>query len=791
MIVKHVETLQFYDFDILFEAEDQDGRKYIAVNDGEDENGLAYKLAPVDEQALIQFKSGLIDLRSLMMTAPNGEWYRTMIGAETDEIQLMRQESPLALPEDTPEHRYYLLKFNKDDEEPADSTESVQQPREQSLVRPAVGISGRAIFNTNSVLLKSLLDDVEYGRIQLPDFQRGWVWDEDRIKDLLVSISNMFPIGAIMSLAAGGNTRFKTRPIEGVDIGRDTKPDTFLLDGQQRLTSLYQALRHPGPIITRNSRNQPTRSRFYMNMIAALDFNADRETIFISMPEDGIAVTATVQGPEAQDLSTPSLEYKTHMIPTERLMAPTGWATEYIRFWERSGEPHPHGDPSEFFKQFEDAVVANFNEYQLPVIELDKDASTEAVWTVFEKVNTRGVALNAFELATASFAAEAEAFSLRDDWEKRRENMYSFAGTLQGIRGDHFLQTINLLKTYEDRKNALMSGVPENMAPGVSNKNRDVLNVTLSDYETWADRVEQGFIDGAKFLQTQCIFKQRDVPYTTQLIPLAALYVELGPELNSAVARSRLEHWYWSGVFGELYAGTTDTQAELDLQQVARYVRKGTVPSTVTQATFTSERLISLRSMNSAASKGIHALLMKSGAADWMSGDHLGIVHFMDENIQSHHIFPIAWYRSLNIPSDLYNSIINRTPIDAATNRIMGSQAPSRYLPRLRNRVSDQTLERILSTHHLEIETLEKDDFATLFIQRGKRILEMVATVMQKDLVEGEEVFRGILREAGFDIVSEQDDLDQRPELLKQERSEEEQEYDEFGELAYEMAGAR
>ena len=324
------------------------GRKYIAVNDGEDENGLAYMLAPVDEQALAQFKDGHIDLRSLMMTARNGEWYRTMIGAETDEIELTQQESPLAMPKDTPENGYYLLKFNKDNEEPADSTESMQPPREQGLVRPTVGIRGRAMFKTNPVLLKSLLDGVECGRIQLPDFQRSWVWDEDRIKDLLVSVSSTFPIGAIMSLTAGGNIRFKTRPIEGVDIGRDTNPDTFLLDGQQRLTSLYQALRRRGPVITRNNRNQPIQRRFYMNMIAALDFNADQETIFISMPEDGIAIRATVQGPEVQDLSTPNLEYKTHMIPTERLMDPTGWATEYIRYWERSD--HPHGDPSEFLQ---------------------------------------------------------------------------------------------------------------------------------------------------------------------------------------------------------------------------------------------------------------------------------------------------------------------------------------------------------------------------------------------------------------------------------------------------------
>ena len=789
MMVSHKKTLQFYDCDILFEAEDDAGRKYIAVNDGEDENGLEYKLAPVEEQALTQFKDGLIDLRALMMTAPDGEWYRTTIGAETEEIELTRQESPLAVTEDMPESGYYLLKFDTHSENPSILPGPIDQPHEhngQNVVQRTSPKRSKPMFRTNPVLLKTLLDDVEDGRIRLPDFQRGWVWDDDRIKDLLVSVSNMFPIGAIMSLTAGGNMRFKTRPIEGVEIRPEDEPDTFLLDGQQRLTSLYQALRHPGPVNTRNRRNQPIRRRFYMNILAALDPDADQETIFVSIPENLVATRITSQGLEELDLSTPDLEYKSHMIPTERLMDPTRWALGYIRFWERSDKPHPYRDPVEFYERFENTVIANFNEYQLPVIELDKDTSKEAVCTVFEKVNTSGVALNIFELATASFAAETEVFSLRDDWEKRQERMYSFAGTLQGIQGDHFLQTINLIKTYEDRKRAIASGVPEDLAPGVSNKKRDVLNLRLYDYEHWADRVEEGFIQAAKFLQTQYVFKQKDVPYTTQIIPLAALHVELQRELDSDAAKSRLEHWYWSGVFGEQYAGTTETQIELDIRDVPRYVRENILPGTVALAAFSPVRLIGLKSRNSAAYKGLLALLMKNGAADWMSGDPLGIVHLLNGNIEVHDIFPAAWCERSQIPKNLYNSIINRTPVDAATNRTMRDHAPSRYLALLRNRAPVGTLVNILSSHHLDIGTLEEDNFPAMFIERGRSMLAMVGEVMQKDLGDGEESLRGSLREAGLEIVSEQDDM--LDELLRQERSDDEKEYDEFGEFAYKMA---
>ena len=57
------------------------------------------------------------------------------------------------------------------------------------------------LFTTHPIQLSVLLDDVRTGKIQLPDFQRGWVWDDERIKDLLVSISRSFPVGAIMTLS--------------------------------------------------------------------------------------------------------------------------------------------------------------------------------------------------------------------------------------------------------------------------------------------------------------------------------------------------------------------------------------------------------------------------------------------------------------------------------------------------------------------------------------------------------------------------------------------------------------
>src|ERR1700746_2147239 len=98
-----------------------------------------------------------------------------------------------------------------------------------------------SMFQTNPVNLNKLLDDCHSGVLQLPDFQRSWVWDEDRIKSLVASVSRAFPVGALMTLDTGGPVNFKPRPIEGAPLEAKNKlPHSLLLDGQQRMTSLYQ-----------------------------------------------------------------------------------------------------------------------------------------------------------------------------------------------------------------------------------------------------------------------------------------------------------------------------------------------------------------------------------------------------------------------------------------------------------------------------------------------------------------------------------------------------------------------
>ena len=605
-------------------------------------------------------------------------------------------------------------------------------------------------FTAIPVALKTLLDRVETGKIQLPDFQRGWVWDDYRIRSLLVSISRGFPVGAVMTLDVGGDIDFRSRFVEGAGSPEGVLPEQYLLDGQQRLTSLYQAMRHAGPVETRDrpGGSKVKRRWYYVDIRRALDRPADRDDTIVTVPEDKI-VRSNFGRTVELDLSSQEHEFQQHMIPTEQVMDGMAWGFEYAGYWKERGG-HPQGDPFDFFRRFKDNVLNSFTEYALPVINLVKGTPREAVCTVFEKVNTGGVTLTVFELVTASFAVGD--FSLRDDWEARKERLHSEFGVLQGLQGDQFLQAVTLLATQARHREAVADGKPPNEIPGIGCKRADILNLRLDEYEKWADRLEAGFRKAAKFLHGQYVFTAGNVPYGTQLVPLAALHVELGDELTTANAQEKMNHWFWCGVFGEAYGGTIETQFALDLSEVAGYVRGGPEPTLVTQANFIAERLLSLRTRNSAAYKGLYALQMKSGAADWISGEPLSLATWHGEGIDIHHVFPVAWCRGADpqIPRGLHDSIINKTPIDATTNRKLGGQGPSRYLLRLRRDIEEDRLRRILEAHWIDRCALEEERFGDFFVERGQAMLNLINRTMRKPAVDGRKVFRNALDSAGL-----------------------------------------
>lgn len=582
-------------------------------------------------------------------------------------------------------------------------------------------------FDSTKRNLYEILKDVNSGKIQLPDFQRGWVWDDDRIKGVIASVAKSFPIGAVMLLETGNeNIRFKTKPVEGVVGLNGTKPEMLILDGQQRITSLYQAIITNRVVNTRNSKGYEIKRWYYIDMVKALDTDSDLEEAIFSINENKI-ITENIGRDIILDLSTEENEFKNLMYPVSMVDNYDEWRTKFIEYWDYDR------DKIKFWNEFEKKIIKGFNGYNLPVIVMKKENTKEAVCQVFEKVNTGGVSLTVFELLTASFASDE--FDLKADWEDIK-NKFKPYKILNNTSNTDIIQAITLYSTFNKRLAAITSGLTENI-PSVSAKRKEMLNLTLSEYLKYRDEIVEGFIKSSKILVENHIFNSRDLPYSTQLVPMAAILAKLGDKIDNVGNKNKLMRWFWCGVFGELYGSANETRYALDMIQVTDWIENNAEePKTIYDANFSPSRLNTLRTRNSAAYKGVYALMMDENTKDWLSATKIDFSTYFSESIDIHHIFPVAWCEKNNIPRNDFDCIINKTPLSGRTNRIVSGDAPSKYLERLKKYagVSDSEFNDILRSHVVSPDYMYKDDFYGFFNNRKEQILQRIEKAIGKQI---------------------------------------------------------
>lgn len=119
-------------------------------------------------------------------------------------------------------------------------------------------------FDITKYFLLDVMKDIKTGRIQLPDFQRDWVWDDTHVRRLIASISLAYPIGAVMMLQQGNQHRqFKPRLVDGVLTPENQPPNLLILDGQQRLTTSFMVLLSQQPVIIKDQKSQKIIKKWY------------------------------------------------------------------------------------------------------------------------------------------------------------------------------------------------------------------------------------------------------------------------------------------------------------------------------------------------------------------------------------------------------------------------------------------------------------------------------------------------------------------------------------------------
>jgi len=605
-------------------------------------------------------------------------------------------------------------------------------------------------FETNPKLLTDILSDAAKGVLQLPDFQRGWVWSENGIKELIISILKGFPIGALMTLEVGGEVNFVPRPIEGVSLPAKITPTELILDGQQRTTSLFLSMFNDSAVETTDDKNKKVKRFYYLDIQKAVSDDYDISDSVIIVPETKKIDDQTV-------LSTSNEEFEKLFFPLNMSFKWAKWQNEYIEYISQA-KPNELKDSLNLITKFFNQIIEPLTTYSIPVIKLKKETTKEAVCLVFEKVNTGGKPLDAFELITAIYAADG--YLLRNDWygdDERdeagiMERIHSTAmfakqndGILTGVSSTDFFQVISLLYTEDKHNIAIKEGKTGKQIPQISATKKALLDVPLEAYKKYRDNVEESFITVADFLIRLGFYRLRDLPYQSQVTALASIISKIGKKnYNNATVFKMLERWFWCGIFGELYGSSIETRIAYDFIQVSSWViaPSSDEPFTIRDANFSIDRLNTMRSKLSAAYKGLTILIAKSGAKDYISGKEYDQTVFMKEDVDIDHIFPKKWCKENNIKKDDYDSIINKAPISPNTNRgVVSGKAPSEFIKDIENGntkikgaipLLENEINENLISHKMDPAFLRNDDFEGFFKDRREKLADLIEKKMMK-----------------------------------------------------------
>jgi hypothetical protein len=554
--------------------------------------------------------------------------------------------------------------------------------------------------NANTEPLRTLLGDIQRGTLALPDFQRDFVWRPFETKDLLHTVLNRWPAGSILLHQYSEHFFLEPRPFEGApDVAkRDTK--RLVLDGQQRLTALWQAL------------EKPDESCYFLRLRPVLEKKATLEDAIEYLPTKEFAKLFGSPDKQLPDL----------VMPFEIAMR---------RFAQwRDGITDVLGDDlkaartlRDQLQTFDNDLLAALREYTFPVVQLDASTPLSAVCKIFEVTNKRGIKLDAFELMVAKAAATKD--NLRQRW-------------LEVLSNWEIAEEANKHEVLEKLAPLQVIALREHKPRGI--RQSDVLEldarVVLGH---WEDAVA-GMIDALEFLRDECgLLSARWLPYPTALIPLAAVFLDIAPLKGPRKAKAigQLSRWFWATCFGGSYDKGANTQAVKDYDELRAWLLDGkNAPTAVREFAFDSARLLVPRRREPNLFSAAILLGLKNGARDFHSGTRLNAEMVSESKVDAHHLFPAKHLKDSKLEPDQINVIANFTLIDRATNRRIGKSKPSIYLNEMAGELRSSQLASILDSHFLEAEptsTLWRDEYDGFLEARSRAIADAVKLLVEPE----------------------------------------------------------
>ncbi|MGI9298109.1 MAG: GmrSD restriction endonuclease domain-containing protein [Gammaproteobacteria bacterium] len=399
------------------------------------------------------------------------------------------------------------------------------------------------IDDTNPRKLTDLLTSIQNRDTVLPDFQRDFVWQPGATMDLIISIAKQFPAGSILQLR-DGSREFAVRALEGAPPISGHKHTYLILDGQQRLTSLYQAFYGKG------------KHRYFLDLRKLLKGGDFEDAIFVVRANAGRAQRYEHFANQANDL----------VLPLSRLNNYRQWMSDF----SQSSALIPEVRIEDLLDDKINKWISAIGDYQFPVVTLKSETTIHAVCTIFEKLNRTGLKLVMFDLLAARLRMSGA------DLRERRDKMREEHPIIKDfdVNPDHVLQGILFASRSQE---------------GATNPRSSVLDLDAETVDRWWDRTVSGLVRGLEILRDECkVLSPKWIPYEAMLSSLAAVLAVAGVANTAAdgARREKIKRWFWCSVFSRSYDGAASTQANKDTGEMLRWFDGGAEPDEVRRFKF-------------------------------------------------------------------------------------------------------------------------------------------------------------------------------------------------------------
>lgn len=556
----------------------------------------------------------------------------------------------------------------------------------------------------------------------LPNFQREWVWNEDQVRGLTEAVCVGQPIGGIMRITRT-SVDFEYRPFfDGVKVSNvDPVPEFLVMDGQQRLTTLFQVFGNTAPVRV-HFRKGFRRILFYFDIKhygSSKDIAGSIRTVIVD------SKTGKPADEELRDIQSEATQFARCWFPLGLTMDFEAWKVAYDSYWiSRSGSSEL-GDAMQFFNKIPSLV----KHASIPIITMLDHATIGDIAVAYGNLNSKGTQLDAFELLIAKYAAGN--FDLRADWfgiNGEPGVQKTISEVSKGLIKD--IQPTEYLPAVQHYLN-IARGTP---SQGVSKK--VLLEIKAADYREAAKPVLNGYKEAFAALTSASLLTPTYLPAAFYLSAMCAILGDSGRDCASADVRGKLFKWYYGTTLVKKYRGGDPLFAG-DVLKVAEWIRGNTTTPEFLAKINVTESLV----LGAQGTKFATSILISEGARDFATSAIIKDHFFSESSFDVHHIFPKKWCKDEGIPEALYNSIYNKTPLSSDTNqRVISDRPPSIYLYEIEiaRRLSSADMDNLLISARIDPSTIRNDDFYGLIRERRSSILTMMKARLPGTFTDGD-----------------------------------------------------